>query len=219
MSKLLLIAVLLLTILGGCPDPQARFDDFARRVPDAAHEVHIDAMPLPSLPDVNGDFLMGMSVPISPDQWLRFHVHDTLVANTDGTGTITMSIQPLSAMDHVTLVGPALVPPAADVNIAGEFDVEFTDVVIPGAANPITGSDVTVTLTLHGQIRTQDLVCGDVPVGNITMPVMLSAVGTTWSQVRIPAGGPDPTIEVKCPATGGDAGPIDAAAPASDATP
>jgi hypothetical protein len=210
--------IILLLLCGGCPDPQARFNDFANRVPDAMPMEHIDAAPLNMLPDVSGKFLMGFAATIAPDQPLQFYMTNTLVKNPDGTGTFTTAVQPLAVADHMP-AGPLLTPPPATVNTAGEFDLTVDNTVIPGAANPITGTDITVTIIMHGAIQSADLICGDVPMGNITKPVMLSAVGTTWVGQRIPAGGPEPPLEAKCPSTGGDAGPIDAAMPSTDATP
>lgn len=197
--------------LAACPDPGGTFDKFRDRVIDGS----TTDLPSGMLEDISGDFLMGFAVIISPTQPLKFQATNQLTMNTDGTGTLDITLQPLDITTSAP-VGDALVSNDVPVNSAGQFTITLTQANIPGEANPITGNDIVGDFEIVGTIRSVDLACGLVN-GNVTAPTMLPVDGSTFAMVRIPAGGPLPPLQTACPVEMPDAGPPDASQP--DAAP
>ena len=64
---------------------------------------------------------------------------------------------------------------------------EWAKGIIPGAANVITGNELTVDVVLVGRIQTQDLFCGDA-MGMILKPIVLDIAGSTVGAVRVEPG-------------------------------
>lgn len=196
-----------LGLLTACPDPQGAFEDFAERVTDAAPFVdEPDAAPLADLPDVNGSFLVGFagkgfeSLPIFFKWDLAFEENAT-----DGTGTLSLSSVAL-AVDTKEPVGtPTQVGPFK-VSNAGEVVVELKDFPVPGEANPITGNNLLVDLTLKLQLKNGDLLCGTALAGKVTSPTTVEMTGSTIGLVRLEPGAALPPALTKCPETS-DAGP------------
>jgi hypothetical protein len=95
----------------------------------------------------------------------------------------------------------------ATVAADGTFQVMFQNVMIPGAANPVTGMDLTANVTLDGTIRSPDRYCGDV-TGMVTAPVALDLSGSHFGAIRVSAtaiGSSLPAPDFTCPA----GGPVD----------
>ena len=215
------VATLLIIPIAGCPNPSGRFDDFVARVPDAARIVQLDGAPLDDIPDVTGDFLLGVSLLIAPDQPLSFDATNTLT-QAAGVTTLELRFRARNWMDGAP-VGDEITR-SAPVSSAGEFELMFDDLLVPAAANPITGSDVAADLVFRGRIIDEHRMCGDIPMGLTTSGIDLA--GSTWASVR--KGGVLPPLETACPVAMPDAGPPDAAAApdaglpdaaAADATP
>jgi hypothetical protein len=220
-SRTLLTLAIVLPALSGCPDPQARFDEFVGRVPDANVITTIDAPPLEELPDITGEHLLGFAPVIAPDTPFQFIATATLTQNMDGTGMLDLSMVALDITNRMPVGGTTTVS-QVPVSTSGSFTLHFTDVTIPGEANPITGSPIFAPVVdLIGVIRSTDRFCGTVE-GMVTSPIEIDLMGSTFSAIRIPPGttGLDlPPVEKECPASmPADAGPVDAAAP-PDAVP
>ena len=208
-----------LVTLGGCVDPDGGFDDFLGRIPDAA--VVPDGEILASIPDISGRFLVGMSPSIAPDAHLLFIAENTLTINQDGAVLDTS----LTALDFTTKmpVGDTQRLAGIEVSMAGQFTATFTDVTVPGVANPITGSTLFLSTTSFlATIRTADLYCGDI-TGMVTSPAPIDLAGSTFAAIRVSAdaiGNQLPTEQARCPAqVMVDAGVPDATPATLDATP
>ncbi len=65
----------------------------------------------------------------------------------------------------------------------------FGSQMVAANANPITGTDIGVDLTLHGVTRSPDRLCGGV-TGTLTPEASsaLDLAGSTWAAIRIPPG-------------------------------
>jgi hypothetical protein len=183
----------------GCPNPQGEFDKFAER--QSALDLAVEQPDLPKgmLSDISGKFLLAVGTTIDPNKPLQFTADNKLTLNTDGTGTLDVEIQALSAMGRMP-VGNKITKTGIAVAADGSFEIVAGTVMVPGAANPITGGDIVADLTLVGSIRSADSYCGTVR-GKLMMPIMLDLAGSTFSAVRIPASGVLPSPEIKCPDT------------------
>jgi hypothetical protein len=205
------------TPLAGCPSPKPdeKYDEFLEETEDEREDAANMKLDVGgSLADVNGTFLFALAAIINPPTPLQFFTTVTFEPLADGTGgTMSLSMQPL-ALDQ----GQALVPrtPVGDpleisgvmVDASGSFMVAPTeDLMVPGAANPITGGDIVVQgLVLTGSIQSEDIMCGSV-TGMVTAPVMLDLAGSTFAAERVTAIDALPTMVLgMCPAGGGDSG-------------
>src|SRR5262245_17413847 len=115
--------VLLLT---GCPDPRGMFDDFLDRTDyDLAMT---DDMGTGVLADVNGSFLLSLSVTVQPDSPLQFIVDSTLTGNENG-GTLSVKIHSLTNGDRMP-VGD-LITASSPVDAQGRFSLAFGKQTVP----------------------------------------------------------------------------------------
>lgn len=150
--------------------------------------------------NVSGTYLMAVSAVIDPQhplQWIADVDHDT------STGELTITAQSLSLDVGSTSfprepIGEPLVLQAG-LGEDGRFAIETPQVMVPGPANPITGSDIVASLVIQGQVFGRELWCGDV-FGEVTQPLSIDLQGSTFAFEPIPADGtlPDPVLW-RCP--------------------
>lgn len=200
-----------IAVLSGCPAADAPgkyqqfIDDTEEEREDAAN-VKMDQGG--ALADVNGDFLLALSAVIAPATPLQFYATVTFTPEGEG-GTVALNLQPLSLDVLATEVprqpvGDPLMLPAVAVSATGSFELPISEpVMVTGAANPITGSDIVATLNLSGSIQSEDLFCGTV-TGEVTAPLMLDLAGSTFAAVRVTGldALPGDPITSACPAGG-----------------
>jgi hypothetical protein len=174
------LAVATLATAGGCLKPEDRFDDFVERVVDAGATGGLcESQPV----DISGEFLLSISVSISPDTPLRFRCATELVANA----ALDLQCTPLTVAG-----GSDIGDPLGQDDIPVEFDGSFVAVIVgtvPGDANPISGSDIVTSdagLMLSGRSCSADDFCGTV-AGTITMPFE-GPIDGTFAAVRIAPG-------------------------------
>jgi len=177
------LAVVVTLPLIGCVDARGSYDEFGDRLTDAGSG-GVDGQTVDKLPAVSGNWrLVVHPANLPEDRLLFFDAHLDLTTITQNTGTIDMSAQPLSVSD-LTEVGVAFVANDRAVANDATFDAPFVG-TLPGAANPVTGSDIAVNSTLDALLKTDDFVCG-------TMSGMAGSLpldGTTWAGVRVEAVG------------------------------
>lgn len=207
-------------VIAGCTDTRGRFDEFIGRTPDGGR-LAIDARPIEELPDISGTFLLSVAPSVAPELPVQFRTQVQFTKNDDGTGTVSGTIQALSSMTREP-VGDSY--PAAPTQVAkdGTFTTSVVDLVLPGPANPLTGSMLTATIVLEAQIRSADRFCGTLAQGSkVSRPTNIDLAGSTFSAIRISPDVPAselPPPETECPAelpdAGVDAMPVDAGADA-----
>lgn len=208
-----LVAATFVFATSGCPSPEAKgkYDAFL----DETEEEREDAANIKmdqggSLADVNGTFLLALAAVIAPETPLQFFATVTFTPEGEG-GTIAMNLQPLSLDQLATTVPREPVGESLDigpvaVTAGGSFELPILDpVMVTGAANPITGSDIVATLNLSGSIQSEDIFCGTV-TGMVTAPLMLDLAGSTFAAVRVPSVDmlPGDPITSLCPAGGAE---------------
>jgi hypothetical protein len=220
-SALSRLAVFATLLCAGCPDPAGKFDDFVGRSEKIDLAMPAVDMATPSgVFDVTGEFLLAISTTLAPDAPLQLISKNTLTPNNDGTATLSMTLTPLTISPERMPVMGMITKPDIAVSATGTFTADFGRQMVPGSANPISGSDITATLVLMGAIKSADRFCGDLS-GHVFMPLDTDLMGT-WSAIRVPPGTVGmalPPPEVKCPAGAAGDGGVDAATPADLATP
>lgn len=129
------------------------------------------------------EFLLAISSVIDPGLPLQF-----LATTTFSADVMRLELQPLG-LDQGKVstprvpVGEPLVFDMIPVK-DGQFVIDFGLVLITGAANPITGSDITATLQASGSVVSEDFYCGTVD-GQLMMPIQSGLTGSTFAAVRL----------------------------------
>lgn len=157
-------------------------------------------------PDPTGDLLLGAALSISPDLPLQWTVEATFTpsASPAAGGTLSLTLQslalnPSSTDTPRTPVGAASTYPNVAVDAQGNFSLALGEVELDGAANPITGSDLTVNMTMTGQVLPDETLCGDLS-GMIVVPVSANLAGSTFGTVGITDTSPQtlPDVVASC---------------------
>lgn len=184
----------------GCPAPDVdakvdRFEEDTKDVRIMETDGPDDTGGDGALSDISGEHLFALSATLMPSTPLQFIATVDLQLDEDGTGgTMDIDFQPLSLDVGSTTAPREFVGDVIEVNDipvdeTGSFTADLGTLTVTGAANPITGSDITATLVLQGNIRSEDFWCGSV-TGNVSSPIDLDLQGSTFAAVRVP--GTDP---------------------------
>lgn len=201
-------------LLIGCADPGGRFDDFeARDTTIRESQAGGDGGGddgtgggggrgggdgcLPEAGAVDGDFFFNLSAYLLPQAPIVFLASLTTAAS-DGGLSFSMTFQALEVADRRTPTGsPADVGPY-ELSEDGTFTAELPTIVVPGNANPISGSELEATITLAGTLcAPADFVCGDV-TGTASRPVELDLKGSTFAMERITDPSSYPAAVINC---------------------
>jgi hypothetical protein len=131
----------------------------------------------------DGEYLLALSTTLDPNLPLQF-----IVTVDAGTTLVDLSIQPLS-LDVNQTTTPRL--PVGDPlvynqipHVDGVFTLDLGTVMVPGAANPITGSNITVAAVLAGSFVSETAFCGTI-TGDVMQPIVYDLVGSTFAAVEV----------------------------------
>ena len=182
-----------------CVDPKGRFEEYDERLPHIDASV-IDAPMVDEIPNIDGEWLVAVEPAISMGLYVQIKVTWDLTATGD-TGVLDGSYQPLVTWGNTPpLDAPGRVPVGAAL-IANDVPVDNTASfaanligILPGNANPISGTEFDLNVTLTGTIQSMDVVCGT-SSGTVGL---VDAVGT-WAAVRY-TGTDAPVPIARCPA-------------------
>jgi hypothetical protein len=147
---------------------------------------------------LSGTYLFALAAVIDPAHPLQFRAYVDAEADASGGSTLEVLLQPL-ALDVQSTNAPRTpvgdpIPMVIGVDANGDFGGELPDILIPGAANPITGSEIGASVRLQGSIGDADVWCGDAS-GMVTQPLTLDLAGSTFSFTRLEDDVlPDPVI-------------------------
>jgi len=158
----------------------------------------VDTGPLP-MPPIAGNWLLAISSPLDPSLPFQFLV----LAEDIGGGLFNLTMTSLS-LDVGSTTTPRQpvgepkiffgVPLSPDTG----FEIFTGPLVIPAAANPISGSDVTVDILLSG-LPTGQPYCGAVS-GSVTAPAAVDLAGSTFGTEKVDDVATLPTtFAVACP--------------------
>jgi hypothetical protein len=193
-----------LALVAGCPDPKGQFNDFGNRVVDGGGGDPVDAGPCGELADVSGTFYVTLEPIIAPGSYFSIVWDNTLAGSA-----LTIDQQILTHDTRVDTGAPTQHGPVTFANC--QATLIYDDLIIPDVANPITGSELSVDLTVVLTVVDGNAICGNVTSGMTSSGIDIS--GSTLLAVRVPDGtrGDDlPGRTTECPsASPPDAGPID----------
>ena len=187
-------------LASGCPDSQARFDEFLDATKDhrPSGEDEGDGDGAGSLVDMNGTFLFALETTLGPGLPLQFAttVSNMQIAEDGSSATADFSFQPLSLdpMEVTTpreFVGEPLEFPGVSFDAEGNYEIDMGTVMVPGAANPVSGGDIVAALTVSGQIVHRDAFCGSL-AGDASSPIVFGLDGSTFAAIRLADDGSDP---------------------------
>ncbi len=141
----------------------------------------------PDYVDISGTFLVAIDTPIAPGLPLQFLAEVTTELAPTGDHPISIEFQPLSLDVGSTTepreeVGDAIVIAASVADAA--FTLEFGETTVIGPANPITGSDLLIDITLEGTVQGKDAWCGVVS-GDVLSPVQAPLEGSVFGAMRL----------------------------------
>ena len=178
-------AALVMSIgLIGCVDARSKFDEYDDRV--GSVDASTTDAPPSMVYDINGRFLLAVDpafIPGSdPTTFVQFIATWTLTEQ-NGSTTVDGRLQPLRVVqsnpDRMP-VGAPLVSNGMAVDANGSFSGSFSG-MLPGEANPVSGSMQPIASTLDAQIRSVDLVCGTVR-GTVAG---IDLAGSTFAAIRL----------------------------------
>lgn len=150
---------------------------------------------------LDGVYLLAVAAvidPAHPLQWLASVEQEKPSAGGHG---LTIVLQSLSL--EVGSTNAPREPVGEPLEIHGAFEpdgsfwAETPTVVIPGAANPITGSEIGASMVLEGTVSGRESWCGQVS-GQVTQPLMLDLAGSTFAFTPVDGALPDP-VTAACP--------------------
>jgi hypothetical protein len=132
---------------------------------------------------MSADFLLVISAKVKPKSPILFHV-----TGSTAPSQMLWTLQALDAMDRTTPVGSPTVLPPITVGADGTFAADLPAMDIVGAANAISGSDITVDIqSFSGSVCVAgNFYCGDWD-GSVTKPIALDLKGSTWTLTRMNA--------------------------------
>jgi hypothetical protein len=141
--------------------------------------------------DLAGSYLFALETSLGPDLPLQFVLDIDNVVGSDAGTTADFVFTPLSLDQGDTVPGECIGAPleyqGVQIDADGNFDLDMGLVMITGAANPVTGSDITATMVQHGHLVDPDRMCGDVE-GMLTSPLEYDLIGSTFAAIPLEGG-------------------------------
>ena len=204
--------------LSGCPDPQGVADDFVQNRAEldlrdmsggedpptdgGMEESDAEVMACRAPADVTGTYMMAVLTALDPGKPLLLKVDVVSDVESDPP-TVKMTLQPLGVEDKTPL-GEIIEPDPVEVDGDGRFSIPFGNVVVTGGANPISGSEIEADLTLLGEIRGEQDLCGTIE-GDLIRPTAFSLNGSTVGMLLVEDGNfADVTPKVECESCPGE---------------
>ena len=194
----------------GCPDSEARFNEFLEATKDMRQDAGDDESesgngdgdgdgdPADTIPDMSGTFLFALETALGPGLPLQFVTNIDMTVNEDGSGAVaSMSFQPLSLEQGETLmprecIGEPLVFTDVAFDASGAYVLDMGEVMVTGMANPVTGGDIVATLVVSGEVVHEDAICGTFDA-MLTSPLESPLTGSTFAAIRLDDDGCTPT--------------------------
>lgn len=183
--KFFLATALAAAGLAGCVDPRGSFDDFNRRA--GTTDASTIDRPMSTLADISGTFLIGVRAGFETTNNPDFYIQMIVTWDLDLTGesgVLDGSFMPLCVHASCAGVRDMLPPPFVDSNravtSAGTFQQPVTG-MLPGGANPFSGTPQALNGNLDATILDADTVCGSVTgdAGGLDL------TGSTFAAIRV----------------------------------
>lgn len=175
-----------------CVDTEARLDEFVSRLPHgsgggpsdggmAGSDALVDSGTCPPVPGaLDGPYVLTLAASIAPTTPIMTLLDLTTPDYMGGTG-FAFDARALSAADRKTPIGDPISAGPVVVEANGHYRLPLSGVSIPGAANPISGSDIAVDLELSGNLcGPPESFCGTFN-GEVSQPIQLPLDGSTFT--------------------------------------
>ena len=107
-----------------------------------------------------------------------------------------LSLDVLSTDSPREPTGTHLTVANVPISDANEFEFTVSDLAVTGSANPITGSDIVMTINVEGSI-TDTQICGSMG-GQITVPANIDLTGSYMAGIVLPDGPLPDIANVTC---------------------
>ena len=149
--------------LTGCPNIERDLEDFEQR--QAANPppvVKVECGTAASA--IEGQFVFALATELGPTKPLMFLTDIT----TEDDG-MSFTFQPLASADRKTPVGDPVTVSGYPIEADGTFLADLPLLKVPGAGNPITGTDIEADIALDGA-ACEDALCGKV-TGKVVKPI------------------------------------------------
>lgn len=157
-----LSTLVVVAVGGGCVDARGAYDDYAKRVVDAAPKPDADPNNCPSqgvAHDINGTFLFGGIAKPGQPKDIAFRVTIVQTPGTGGRSTADLSMLPLKVSDS-TPAGDPLTADDVAIDECGNYTFQLRG-FFPGAANPLsTTISLDLDVTFTGGVYSPDFICG-----------------------------------------------------------
>lgn len=177
LSKRMAVVALVALPLVGCPDPDGAADEFLDRTED--NRKVPDAAPAVGFFDASGRYMLAIAASADPS---RPVLTDAQVNIDVDAKTIQIELVALSVMGRMQ-VGDTLTHDPVPLSDDGEFEINYGEITIDGAADPLVpDAPIVATLIFKGKTNSEMEVCGAVD-GQVTMPAMLPLTGSTFGVV------------------------------------
>ena len=228
LSKRSVFALAVSAALMGCPDPDARMDDFNTRTAadrEPAPPMGGEAPPPPpaSRQDLTGAYVFSLSTALDATKPLMFKAD---VTSDLTAGTVALVLTPLrswgcgganafcddaSAADFRELLTDDVIDAGTvPLDEDGKFVFDLGEVTVGGGVNAISGADITAELKLTGRTLEAGNFCGSVS-GGLSLPFefALEDDANSFGVVKLNEGDDikavNPISQCFEPAGGGDA--------------
>jgi hypothetical protein len=155
--------------------------------------------------DLTGHWLFGFSA-IVPTKPILFFA-DVTASAVGGQLEWQWTLVPLDAKTRTPVPGaPPVEVAATPIPPDGKWSADLPPMDVPGAANFISGSDLTADVALSGEIcGSRNFLCGDMS-GQLIKPFPADLEGSTWTLQKLQAPGSVPAeIYVDCACTKAEA--------------
>ena len=157
-------------------------------------------METPRLPSIqSGSFYFALAPALDPTKPMVFlSTIEISIAEDGQSGIITnIRLDPRTCEDRqVSAEGEVVFEGESQVNIEGDYSIDFGQQAVPGAANCISGSPIQATIQLQGRIMNEDQICGQVS-GMLMQPFEYDLEGSTFAAYRVEEGVDLNDLEIK----------------------
>ena len=163
---------------GSSAAPDASTEPGGADTVDAPHDTGDPTVVVPA-PPPEGTFFAGLATSLAPGAPLLF----LLGVDPGAAGTLDLTLQPLAVADRKP-VGPPITALGVELTGGTTFVADLGTISIPAAANPISGTPIAATVTLHGTVRDAATLCGSVS-GMVTSPLTATLTGSTFGAIKV----------------------------------
>jgi hypothetical protein len=180
MKTLSFVSLSFAVLATACIDTEKRLDEFYDR--SEPLRITVESGECVERLDISGEYLLAVATVVNPSAPILFSADFAIDTTSDPWG-LTVTMQPISYTDRSD-VGAAFTA-SGTVNGDGTFSLDFGEITVLGAANPVVpGVDAVATLLMDGCTNSLTFSCGNIG-GAIIAPAQLPLTGSTYGAVAV----------------------------------